>query len=76
MTCKQVYEIFKLMFPHYINDDLIYFPNGKNSIRIRGVDKLIFKNQDVVFTVDGRDRPVIWKLESVDSFIKNLKGEK
>lgn len=41
-----------------------WFPNGKNSVRIR------FKNNtEIVFTYAS---PKVWRIETIDHFIKNL----
>lgn len=71
MTASQVYEKFKTMFPDYLNENIVYFPNGKNSIRLRGI-KDIGKGE-MIFTIsnDGSE----WKLESVNQFLKRLQGE-
>ena len=36
MTHRQVYGLFRDIFPNNYNADTVYFPNGKNSIRLRG----------------------------------------
>lgn len=69
MTANQVYESFKRMFPGYVNDQIVYFPNGKNSIRIRGVKD--FDDGEIIFTVTNNQTE--WKLESVRNFIKRMK---
>lgn len=75
MVSTQVFELFKIMFPSYVKEDLTYYPNGKNSIRIRGIDGFGSKRQDVVFTIGDRYLDS-WRLESLDSFIESLKGAK
>lgn len=67
MFHKRIYEMFVSIFPCVSNDQLIYFPNGKNSIRIRGVKSLNFNTQDVVFTTNAKQTE--WKLESLDHYI-------
>lgn len=65
MTHNVVYERFKKLFPILDEGITAWFPNGKNSIRIRMFDKF-----DFVFTYNGgRD----WKYETIDSFIKNMR---
>ena len=69
MSHTDIYGIFAKVFPMFADKVNIYFPNGKNSIRIRLNDV----EQDFVFTfVNGRE----WRFETVDVFIKNtLKKE-
>lgn len=62
-----VYDYFRKLFPQFIEHIGEWFPNGKNSVRIRLLD-----NRDLIFTYKG---PKDWRLETVDSFIKRLKGE-
>lgn len=65
MVHREVYFKFKSLFPSI--DALVseYFPNGKNSIRVRT------KNHcDYVFTYNDADD---WRFETVDSFIKTMK---
>lgn len=74
MIHAKVFDMFKFIFPALANDDLVYYPSGKNKIRIKGVDSVRFIRQDVVFTYNSKND---WRLESVDSFINNtmMKGE-
>lgn len=70
MTHNHIYDIFKQLFPLYINEDVIYFQNGKNSIRLRGLTG--FYRKEFVFTYNS---PLDWKFETVESFIDHmLKG--
>ena len=62
-----IYDYFRKLFPQFMERIETWFPNGKNSVRIRMLD-----NQDIIFTYNG---PKDWRLETVDSFIKQLKGE-
>lgn len=74
MTHKQIFEKFKEMFPIYIHDGLVWFMNGRNSIRIRGVDTFHFDKQDVVFTINNKGNE--WRLESLDNYMaRTMKGE-
>lgn len=73
MTHRQVYGLFRDIFPAQTNADTIWFPNGKNSVRIRGVIGLYSEKIDYVFTYYGKDG---WRLETIDSFIKHLKEGK
>lgn len=73
MTHRQVYGLFCDIFPNNFDENTIYFPNGKNSVRIRGVIGLYNIRMDYVFTYIDKTR---WRLETVDLFIDRLKGEK
>lgn len=70
MSPNQVYAVFKEVFPQYINKDLVFFPNGKNSIRVRGIEGFGFHGYDFVFTYNSH---VDWKFETLDSFLKCMK---
>lgn len=69
MMHKQVYEEFKRIFPQYTDITNCWFQNGKNCIRVR------LHGCERIFTYYG---PEDWKLETVDSFIKDnfIKGTK
>lgn len=73
MTHDQVYRLFKMIFPSYANDEIVYFPNGKNSIRLRGVKGLHSDGRDLIFTTSNNHME--WRLETIDSFLKAMKGE-
>ena len=45
-----------------------YFPNGKNSIRIRKTN-----GQEFIFSLR---EPKAWKFETIDQFLVDMKGEK
>lgn len=66
MTQKDVYEQFKTIFPNYAEKLDAWFPNGKNSVRIRLTDK-----QQFVFTYNKKHD---WTFETVDSFVNRIKG--
>ena len=68
MSHEKVYEWFEHYFPQYSKHIIEWFPNGRESIRVRRSDK-----QDFIFTFHSPDD---WRFETVDSFIKWLKGEK
>lgn len=72
MTHRQVFEVFKRLFSTFIDENLLYFPNGRNSIRIRGIKGFNSNGQDVIFSINGRE----WRLESVGSFLKAWKEDK
>lgn len=67
MLHKDIYERFKNYFPHFTNEMTDWFPNGLNSVRIRG------KETDFVFTHNTNKD---WCLETVDSFINKIAGGK
>jgi hypothetical protein len=67
MTHLQVINIFKSKFSLYSNHIKEWFPNGKNSVRIR-----LKNGQEFVFT---HNTPSDWCFETIDSFIKRLRGE-
>ncbi len=63
MTHPKVYNEFKIYFPEYAERAEAWFPNGKNSIRVR------MYARDIVFTYNGtRD----WCLETLDSHIERM----
>lgn len=68
MSHEKVYEWFESYFPQFSKHIVEWFPNGKDSIRVRRSG-----NQDFIFTFHGIDD---WCFETVDSFIKKLKGER
>lgn len=68
MLHKQIYNWFELYFPDYAGKRVLtWFPNGKDSIRVRQTN-----GQEFIFTYHGIED---WKLETVESFIKNLGKE-
>lgn len=68
MTHKKVYEWFTLYFPQYAEHVEAWFPNGKNSVRVRQTN-----GHDFVFTYNGIND---WRFETVESFIKKSKGDR
>lgn len=73
MTHRQLYSLFRDIFSNCTNADTLYFPNGRNSIRIRGVVGLHNDRIDYVFTYYSNSR---WRLETVDCYLDRMKGEK
>lgn len=70
MTHNEVFKWFELYFELFAGDRVaVWFPNGKNSIRVRQQNDAEF-----IFTFnDNRD----WKFETVNSFTKQkTKGGK
>lgn len=68
MTQKDVYEMFKTYFPQFAERAIMWFPNGRNSIRVRQSNGL-----DFIFTYESAKN---WSFETVDNFIKRSKGAK
>lgn len=68
MMHQDIYKQFELCFPDYGKNIEMWFPNGRNSVRIRQVNK-----QEFIFTYNGQDD---WKFETVKSFLDGMKGAK
>lgn len=69
MTHTDVYKWFELYFPNYAGGNVsAWFPNGKNSIRVRQTN-----GQEFIFTYYG---PKDWKFETIESFLRKTKGGK
>jgi len=70
MTHNEVYKWFELYFELYAGDRVTaWFPNGKNSIRVRQTNGYEF-----IFTFNS---PKDWRFETRDSFLKRpTKGGK
>ncbi len=67
MTHNEVYKWFELYFPIYAGDNIaVWFPNGKNSVRIRQTN-----GQEFIFTYNEKQD---WCFETRDSFFKRIKG--
>lgn len=62
MTHLSILEYFRSMFPLFCKQVKIWFPNGKNSIRVR--DNAGF---DYVFAYNDK---YDWRLETIKSFKK------
>lgn len=69
MAHRDVWKIFKQIFPMYAEKATEWFPNGKDSIRIR-IDEV---HTDFIFTFHSNKD---WRFETVNSFLKTNKGEK
>lgn len=67
MTHNCVYDIFEKKFNKIAGQIEVWFPNGKNSIRIRLDDK-----NEYIFTFNSESD---WSLETVNSYLKRVKGE-
>lgn len=68
MTHSQVYGYFKEYLPEQEKKVTEYFPNGKNSVRVRQTN-----GHDFIFSVES---PKAWRFETIDRFISDMKGEK
>ena len=54
------------MFPNMAKYAAMWFPNGRNSIRIRDINK-----HELIFTYYS---DADWRLETVNEFLKNMNG--
>ena len=68
MLHGQVYKYFKEILPDMEKKVIKYFPNGKNSIRVRQDD-----GRDFIFSFES---PLIWRYETVNHFVANMKGKR
>ncbi len=68
MIHSQIYGYFKECLPDRAKKVTEYFPNGKNSIRVRQANK-----QEFIFSFNGTKA---WKFETIDQFLADMKGEK
>lgn len=67
MSQKEVFNKFKYYFPKFAEASEMWFPNGKNSVRVR-----LNNRKEIVFTFNSE---LDWRFETVESFMKNmLKG--
>lgn len=67
MTHDVILHCFKTCLPHLGKEIIAWFPNGRNSIRVRYND-----GRDFIFTFDGEED---WRYETLDSFIRRMKGD-
>lgn len=70
MTHSKVYREFKLRFPLISEHVVEWFPNGKQSVRVRLIEN--DPTSDYVFSFVGNHD---WCFETVDSYIKKIKKE-
>lgn len=68
MTHKDIYKEFNQVFKDLSSTVEMWFPNGKNSIRVRDKYKA-----EYIFTFNS---PRNWSIETVENFIAKLKGDK
>ena len=66
MKHVEVYEKLKELFPMYVENSEDWFPNGKDSIRVR-----IKSGSDFIFTYHNF---YDWCYETLESFIRKMKG--
>ena len=67
MTQQTVYQKYVMLFPQFAEHTKEWFPNGKNSVRVRQEN-----GKDFVFTWNGKKE---WKFETVDNFIKGMRSK-
>lgn len=66
MVANLIFEIFMTLFPTFGEHATMWFPNGKNGIRVR-----IDDGHEFIFTYDGKDD---WSLETIGRYVKKTKG--
>ena len=64
MIHKNILKKFIEIFPQYEATIELWFPSGKNRIRVRLIDR-----REFIFTYNSESD---WCLETVDSFIKHM----
>ena len=69
MTHTNIFKRFRTMFPKLNYKDVIWFPNGKNSIRLRGIYNFDGTRPDFIFTYRNE---MNWRLETVESFLETI----
>lgn len=67
MIHKDVFKQFEMLFPKYAKKTELWFPAGKNTIRVRLTDK-----REFVFRYDGMNN---MQFETIHSFVEKTKGE-
>lgn len=68
MGHTEVFKKFKVYFPSYANQSEVWFPCGRNAVRIRLKSKF-----ELVFTYKNDQN---WSLETINVFIdRTMKGE-
>ena len=67
MLQEEVFHQLSRYFPEYYENTKEWFPNGKDSIRVR-----LYSGSDFVFTYHSDND---WCFETVDSHIRKMKGE-
>ena len=65
MTHKDVLKMYEHYFPNHAGERIsIWFPNGKNSIRVREVN-----GQEFVFTFNSHKD---WRFETLTAFLSSM----
>lgn len=75
MTHNDVYKKFASFFPDYASDVDLWFPNGKNSVRIRSKGRAEFVKglPEYVFTYNGDFE---WSFETIKNHLSRTKNER
>ena len=68
MIHKDVYTMFEAYFPEVAAKVDVWFPNGKDSVRVRLTSK-----REFIFSYINDNH---WSFETIDSFLEKLKGDK
>lgn len=68
MTPNEVLEHMKKIFPHMFDGEYVWFPHGRDSVRVRSG-----KQREVIFTYLDKGN---WMMETADHYFERLKGEK
>lgn len=66
MKQEEVYKHFQTQFPQYAEYVEEWFPNGKNSVRVRAKS-----GSDFIFTYNNW---ADWCFETVESYISKMRG--
>ena len=66
MGHKELYKLFIEHHPQWAGDVALWFPNGKNSIRVR-----LNNRREYVCVYDSRTKD--WSVETVKSYLKRQK---
>jgi len=67
MVHSKIFEYFKECLPANAEKVETYFPNGRNSIRVRQIN-----GKEFIFSFNGSRA---WKFETIDQFLAGMKGE-
>lgn len=69
MTHKDIYKWFERYFELYAGNNVeVWFPCGKNTIRIRQTN-----GQEFIFTYND---PTDWRFETIGSFLHQMRKER
>lgn len=69
MSHSEIMKWFEYYFPDYSRNRVdVWFPNGRNSIRIRQKN-----GQEFIFTYHNQKD---WRFETITSFLNGMKGGK